>query len=322
MEDIRNYKDIKNLSLTPKNIDYNIDSKSFGKGIFDSKIDNISTNSMTTKNITYLHRNLKFNNRNIFINPNEKQRPVTRGFPINKENKFIFKEDSEILNPKSESESKKLIKINITKLSKQSNIKPLSLNNNNKHHYHKIVNYLNPMKRSCDFTSKQHIKISFNKEKEKNSFKGQFNFNHFFSPNHHHPVKLVGSAKEIKPASPININIQNININNYNFPSINIQKRNWTPSIERFPKKKEKSNKKIIDINYVDENNDSFIKELNEILNEVKEEGKDKELEVNVNKFNYNANMANRPMTSYGGLSARKNKLINVQRNKSAKVNI
>ena len=305
MEDIRNYKDIKNLSLTPKNIDYMSDSKSFGKGMFDSKIDNISTNSMTTKNITYLHRNFKFNNRNIFINPNEKQRPVTRGFPINKENKFIFKEDSDILNPKSESETKKLIKINITKLSKQSNIKPLSLNN--KHHYHKIVNYLNPIKRSCDFTSKQHIKISFNKEKEKNPFKGQFNFNHFFSPNHNHPVKLVGSSKEIKPASPININIQ---------------KRNWTPSTERFPKKKEKSNKKIIDINYVDENNDSLINELNEILNEVKDEGKDKELEVNVNKFNYNANMANRPMTSYGGLSARKNKLINVQRNKSAKVNI
>lgn len=320
MEDIRNYKDVKNLSLTPKNIDYLSESRSFGKGMFDSKIDNISTNSMTTKNINYLHRNFKFNNRNIFINPKEKPRPITRGFPINKENKFIFKEDSAILNVNNESDSKKLIKI--TKLTKQSNIKPLSLNNNTKHHYHKVTNYLNPMKRSCDFTSKQHVKISFTKDKEENTFKSPFNFHHFFSPNHQHPVKIVSSAKDIKPNSPININIQNININNYNFPSINIQRRNWTPSTERIPKKKEKPNKKIIDINYVDENNDSFINELNDILNEVKEEGKDKELEVNLNKFNYNANMSNRPMTSYGGLSARKNKLLNVQRNKSAKVNI
>lgn len=262
---------------------------------------------------------IKSKNKNILIHSmdiKEMKRPITRGTSSFIENKLSMVKNitSDVNTNENNNHIKKINKIYLTKLRKRRElIFPLAINSPLQRD--KKINYFNnTLKKSSDNFKDSKMKISQNPIR---IFKSNLDVHHL-SPEQKlkgltNTIKLpikIASQKEfihLNRNTPININIENININNYNLPFIN-DTRKMTPSNRRIDKKEKIDNthkKKIIDINYIDENNDSFINELNVILKEVDDSKfKDgfKDIEINLNKYNY-SNVNSQAKTSYKGIN-------------------
>lgn len=290
-----------------------------------------SPSADNTNKIKSKHKNILIHS----IDIKELKRPITRGTLYFKENKLSMIKNitSDVNTNENINNMKKINKINVTKLRKRGEfIIPLTINSPLQKDY-KGNSYEKSLKKSSEHFKNSKLKISQNPTR---IFKSNFIIHHF-SPEQKlrgNTVKLpikIASQKEFIPLdrnAPININIKNININNYNFPFIN-DTRKMTPSNRHIDKNDKfdntrKKKKKIIDINFIDDNNDSFINELNEILKEVDDDSKLKDsfknIEVNLNKYNY-INVNSRPMTSYGGIDERM-KSRDLSRRKSMDANI
>ena len=304
---------------------------------YDEKNNFTDTRNHNSPNADNTNKN-KSKHKNILIHSidiKELKRPITRGTLYFKENKLsmIKNSTSDVNTNENIKTSKKINKINVTKLRKRGEfIIPLTINTPLQRDY-KGNSYKKSLKKSSEHFKDSKLKISQNPTR---IFKSNFIIHHF-SPEQKlrgNTVKLpikIASQKEFIPLdrnAPININIKNININNYNFPFIN-DTRKMTPSNRHIDKNDKfdntrKKKKKIIDINFIDDNNDSFINELNEILKEVDDDSKLKDsfknIEVNLNKYNY-TNVNSRPMTSYGGIDERM-KSRDLSRRKSMDANI